>query len=101
MQHHGLFTKTRSHSLRRAVGAVVLVVGLTATACNGNKGGETTCGEFNKMSGGDQKAAVAAYLEETGDPTSGLAVTGARTVVKLFCSTVGESDDPISDADFR
>lgn len=78
--------------------ACVLVV----AACSGtNLGGETTCGNFNKMDTTDQTAAVTEMLKQQkgGKEPSNLNVGATRLSAQAFCKTLGRDSSKIKDID--
>jgi acid stress chaperone HdeA len=89
-------------STRRTGFAVVLLgATLALTACSGgNKGGDTTCGEFTAMSSSQQEEVIRSFLASKGntDPAGG-EVTLNQASAALYCATVGTQSSPISDID--
>ncbi|MDX2356225.1 hypothetical protein [Dietzia sp. PP-33] len=73
------------------------------TGCNAmdpNQGGDTTCGDYMEMAPEDQREVITTFLEEKGqeDP-AGMEVTLTLESAKLYCSTVGQTSDPIRNVD--
>lgn len=85
---------------KRAHMLALTVICLPLTACSGNAGGATTCGDYLDLSGSDRTSVVTKFLEDKGEASPGsLKVTVTKTSVLAYCSTVGGSGDPISNID--
>lgn len=64
-----------------------------------NKGGDTTCGEFNSHDDEKQRSVVAKMLKDkNGGEPSNLELTGTRVAVSAYCKTIGKDSDKISRA---
>ena len=92
-------TRTRPATL---VAAAALAVA-TLTGCNAvdpNQGGDTECGDFMEMAPEDQREVITTFLDEKGqsDP-AGMEVTVNQEAAKLYCSTVGQTSDPIRNSE--
>lgn len=94
--------KRQSSSSRTAtvLVTVALCVSLIGGCQGGNKGGDTTCGDFLAMSASDQTAAVQKLLEESGesDVSNGMIALNVAGV-QLFCSTLGSDSSKIREID--
>lgn len=90
-----------------AVGAVSAAVTLALSGCSAldaliNRGGDTTCGEFNGQDDQKQNSEVAAMLKARGGTeASNLEVTATRVLVQAFCKTIGKDSSKISEVDPR
>lgn len=64
-----------------------------------NKGGDTTCGEFNGHDDEKQRSEVAKMLKDrNGSEPSNLELSGTRVAVSAYCKTIGKDSDKISRA---
>ncbi|MFS4488423.1 hypothetical protein [Dietzia kunjamensis] len=65
-----------------------------------NKGGDTTCGDYTEMAPEDQREVITTFLDEKGqsDP-AGMEVTLNQEAAKLYCSALGQTSDPIRNAE--
>lgn len=64
-----------------------------------NKGGDTTCGEFNGHTDEKQRAEVSKMLKDNkGGEPSNLELSGTQVAVSAFCKTIGKDSDKISRA---
>lgn len=77
------------------VGVVTLAAVMLSGCGAANKGGDTTCAEYAKLSKSDQTQVVTDLLKEGGDEPSGLRINVAKGSIKLYCATVGKSDSKI------
>jgi acid stress chaperone HdeA len=63
-----------------------------------NKGGDTTCKEFNGQDQKKQESEVAAMLKKKkGEEPSNLEITATRVSVEAFCKTLGKDSSKISE----
>lgn len=85
-------TRTRIAGFAAVAFAALALAGCSA----GNKGGNTTCGEFLAMDGGQQTAVITSFYQSTGADTSNGSITLGVISATLYCSTVASNDDPIS-----
>lgn len=77
----------------------VLLGGCSAVEKAINKGGDTTCGEFNSHNDEKQRSAVAKMLEDKkGGEPSNLELSGTQVAVSAYCKTIGRDSDKISRA---
>jgi acid stress chaperone HdeA len=82
---------------------VVTVFASAAFALSGcssviNKGGDTTCKEFNSQDADKQKSEVAAMLKERkGQEASNIEITATRVAADAFCKTLGKDSSKIKD----
>jgi acid stress chaperone HdeA len=89
-------------TLRAAAVVSVLVLGaVSMTGCSGaSKGGDTTCGDYKKMSSSDQKAVITAFFAEKGEsnPSNGKIFLSQQSA-RLYCATAGNDSSPIRSID--
>ena len=80
-------------------GVTVLLGGCSAVEKITNKGGDTTCGEFNGHNDQKQRAAVTKMLKDAkGGEPSNLELSGTQLAVSAFCKTIGKDSDKINRA---
>lgn len=64
-----------------------------------NKGGDTTCKEFNDQDDDKQRSEVTKMLkDQNGKEASNMEVSATRVAVEAFCKTLGKDSSKISDA---
>jgi acid stress chaperone HdeA len=83
-----------------AVVTVFASAALVVSGCSSvlNKGGDTTCKEFNGQDQEKQKSEVAAMLKkQKGQEPSNLEITATRVSVEVYCKTLGKDSSKISD----
>ncbi|MEH6820633.1 hypothetical protein [Dietzia psychralcaliphila] len=95
-------TRTRPAMLVAPLATAALALA-SLTGCNAmdpNQGGDTTCGDYMEMPPEDQREVITTFLDEKGqeDP-AGMEVTLNQESAKLYCSTVGQTSDPIRNID--
>lgn len=88
------------------------LVGVTVLACTAflfggctavdkviNKGGDTTCGEFNGHNDEKQRSEISKMLKDAkgGEPST-LELSGTQVAVSAYCKTIGKDSDKISRA---
>ncbi|WP_231384320.1 MULTISPECIES: hypothetical protein [unclassified Mycobacterium] len=62
-----------------------------------NKGGDTTCGEFNGHTDEKQRAEISKMLKDSkGGEPSNLELSGTQVAVSAYCKTIGKDSDKIS-----
>lgn len=78
-------------------GAALLTACVVLTGCGGitNKGGDTTCGEYLKMTSDGQNAVIKKYYSDKGQDPSNGEIMLARGSALLYCNTVGGDSSPI------
>ncbi|WP_409428710.1 hypothetical protein [Mycobacterium sp. SMC-11] len=80
-------------------GATVLLGGCSAVDKVINKGGDTTCGEFNGHTDEKQRSEIAKMLKDRkGGEPSNLELSGTQVAVSAYCKTIGKDSDKISRA---
>lgn len=80
-------------------GVTVLLGGCSAVEKVTNKGGDTTCKEFNGHNDQKQRSEVSKMLQDRkGDEPSNLELSGTQVAVSAFCKTIGKDSDKISRA---
>ena len=92
---------TRPRPAALAAATALALAALTGCgAMDPNKGGDTTCGDYMEMAPEDQREVITTFLDEKGqsDP-AGMEVTLNQEAAKLYCSTVGQTSDPIRNAE--
>lgn len=68
------------------------------SGCSSAKGGDTTCADFNKMSGQGQTDVIKQMLkDEKGTEVSNLEIGATKMSAKAFCSTLGKDSSKIRD----
>jgi acid stress chaperone HdeA len=83
-----------------AVVAVFASAALVVSGCSSviNKGGDTTCKDFNSQDTEKQKSEVAAMLKEKkGEEASNLEINATRVSVEVFCKTLGKDNSKIKE----
>jgi acid stress chaperone HdeA len=83
-----------------AVATVFAAAALVLSGCSSitNKGGDTTCKEFNSQDEDKQKSEVAAMLKKKkGEEPSNLEITATRVSAEAFCKTLGKDSSKIKD----
>lgn len=79
--------------------ATVLLGGCSAVDKVINKGGDTTCGEFNGHTDEKQRSEISKMLKDKkGGEPSNLELSGTQVAVSAFCKTIGKDSDKISRA---
>ncbi len=64
-----------------------------------NKGGDTTCGEFNSHDEEKQRSEVSKMLKDKkGKEPSNMELSATRVAVSAYCKTIGKDSDKISNA---
>ncbi|BBX23515.1 hypothetical protein MTER_29260 [Mycolicibacter terrae] len=64
-----------------------------------NKGGDTTCGEFNSHNEEKQRSEVSKMLKDKkGNEPSNMELSATRVAVSAYCKTIGKDSDKISNA---
>jgi len=87
-----------------AVLAVFAAAGLALSGCSAveevtNKGGDTSCQDFNGQAEDKQRSAVSKMLKDkNGNEPSNLELSATRVAVSAFCKTVGKDTSKISEA---
>lgn len=77
----------------------VLLGGCSAVDKVINKGGDTTCGEFNGHTDEKQRSEVSKMLKDAkGGELSNLELSGTQIAVSAYCKTIGKDSDKISRA---
>jgi len=80
--------------------SATLSIAMLLSGCAGsnNKGGDTTCEEFNSHDSSIQTADVAQMLEDQkGKEASNMEVTVTKLSVQAFCKTLGKQSNKIRD----
>ncbi|QZA08919.1 hypothetical protein K3U94_06500 [Mycolicibacter heraklionensis] len=78
-------------------GATVLLGGCSAVDKVINKGGDTTCGEFNSHTDEKQRSEISKMLKDSkGGEPSNLELSGTQVAVSAYCKTIGKDSDKIS-----
>ncbi|OBH21305.1 hypothetical protein [Mycolicibacter terrae] len=87
------------------VPAAVLVAGMFVLGgCSSvskviNKGGDTTCAEFNSHDDEKQRSEVSKMLKDkNGSEPSNMELSATRVAVSAYCKTIGKDSDKISRA---
>jgi acid stress chaperone HdeA len=87
------------------VPAVFLVAGtFVLSGCSSvskiiNKGGDTTCQEFNSHDDEKQRSEVSKMLKDkNGSEPSNMELSATRVAVSAYCKTIGKDSDKISNA---
>lgn len=79
--------------------AVLGLGGCSAVEKVTNKGGDTTCQEFNGQDDAKQRSAVSKMLKDKdGNEPSNMELSATRVAVSAFCKTIGKDSDKISKA---
>lgn len=87
--------------------AVLTVFAAAALALGGcstvekaiNKGGDTSCQDFNSEGDEKQRSAVSKMLKDkNGHEPSNLELSATRVAVSAFCKTIGKDSSKISEA---
>ena len=87
--------------------AVVTLLAAAAFALGGcqtvskitNKGGDTTCQEFNGQDDEKQRSEVSKMLQDkNGHEPANLELSATRVAVSAYCKTIGKDSDKISNA---
>lgn len=77
-----------------AICASVILAGCSA----GNAGGDTSCGDFNKLDSKKQTDVITKMLkDEHGKEPSNLEVAGTRLSAAAFCKTLGKDSSKVRD----
>lgn len=64
-----------------------------------NKGGDTSCQEFNGQDDDKQRSAVSKMLKDkNGNEPSNMELSATRVAVSAFCKTIGKDSSKISEA---
>ncbi len=64
-----------------------------------NKGGDTTCAEFNSHDDEKQRSEVSKMMKDkNGSEPSNMELSATRVAVSAYCKTVGKDSDKISNA---
>ena len=72
---------------KRLIAAMMLTLVVSLVGCGGaNKGGDTTCEEYLKMSGDEQTKVITDFIKEDNGNPSKLRVMTAKASAKLFRS---------------
>ncbi|MBS9535720.1 hypothetical protein KIH27_19215 [Mycobacterium sp. M1] len=83
------------------IAKVIGVVGCAAAVlagCSSNKGGDTTCADFNKMDGQGQTDVIKQMLkDEKGKEVSNLEVGATKMSARAFCKTMGKDSSKVKD----
>lgn len=96
--------------LKRFSLAVVTVLTAAAFVLGGcssvskitNKGGDTTCQEFNSQDEEKQNSEVSKMLQDkSGNEPSNLELSATRVAVSAYCKTIGKDSSKISEASLR
>lgn len=88
-----------STALAAGVAGVVVLGGCAAVEKITNKGGDTTCAEFNAQDEVKQRSSVSKMLKDRkGAEPSNLELSGTRLAVSAFCKTIGKDSSKISEA---
>ena len=81
--------------------STLVVVATLVTGCSstiGNKGGDTTCGDFNKMDAKGQTEVITAMLkDEKGKEPNNLEIAATKASAKAFCKTLGKDSSKVKD----
>src|SRR5699024_5229240 len=98
---------TKLSAMNRSGIAVVAVVaagvfgGCSAVREMTNRGGDTSCKDFNSHDEEKQKSEVSKMLkDQNGEQASHLQISATRVAVEAYCKTIGTDDSKISDATF-
>ncbi|MGV0626403.1 hypothetical protein [Mycolicibacter minnesotensis] len=79
--------------------ATFLLGGCSAVEQVTNKGGDTTCGEFNGHDDAKQRSEISKMLKDSkGSEPSNLELSGTQVAVSAFCKTIGKDGDKINRA---
>ncbi len=77
----------------------ILLGGCSAVDKVINKGGDTTCGEFNGHTDEKQRSEISKMLKDRkGGEPSNLELSGTQVAVSAYCKTIGKDSDKISRA---
>lgn len=95
--------KPRIRFGRAAVAALlcapILLGGCSTVEKLTNKGGDTTCEDFNADDAEKQRSAVAKMLaDKKGEEPTNLELSGTQLAVSAYCKTIGKDSDKISRA---
>lgn len=89
--------------LAAAAAVAVAIVAPALTACSGmnilgNRGGDTTCGDFRKQDESARNETIKEYLRQKSgskaEPAN-MEVSLTKGAVSLYCETIGRDSDPI------
>jgi len=81
---------------RLAVALTAAALACCLNACSDdNKGGDTTCGEYQGLSVDQRKAVVTKMLRDRGQATADTNVTVAMASSLLYCQTLAQATDPL------
>lgn len=79
--------------------AAFLLSGCSAVSQVINKGGDTTCREFNGHDDEKQRSEVSKMLKDrSGKEPSNMELSATRVAVSAYCKTIGKDSDKISNA---
>jgi acid stress chaperone HdeA len=79
-----------------AVSAVAILASCSGEGLLGNRGGDTSCGDFRKQDDAAQNETVKEYLrEKNGRDPYNIEVTSTKLVMVGYCETFGRDSDPI------
>jgi acid stress chaperone HdeA len=87
-----------------AVVTVLTVAAFVLGGCSSvskviNKGGDTTCREFNSHDDEKQRSEVSKMLKDKhGNEPSNMELSATRVAVSAYCKTIGKDSDKISNA---
>ncbi|GFG70378.1 hypothetical protein [Mycolicibacter senuensis] len=80
-------------------GATLLLGGCSEVSKVINKGGDTTCQEFNSHDDEKQRSEVSKMLKDkNGNEPSNMELSATRVAVSAYCKTIGKDSDKISSA---
>lgn len=93
----------------RRTGSVRFGAGLAAALCAAGllsgcsaaapKGGDTTCGEFNKMNKEDQTGVIRQMISEDGNSEpANIEVNGKLVSAQLYCKTLASDSNTVREA---
>lgn len=80
-------------------GLAVALAGCSTVEQLTNKGGDTTCGDFNAMDDAKQRSAVSKMLKDRdGNEPSNIELSATRMAASAFCKTIGKDSSKIREA---
>lgn len=93
--------------LATTIGAAFAAAAFLLSGCSAineitEKGGDTTCKEFNAADAAKQESAVAAMLKKKeGTEAPHLELAATKLGVQAYCKTIGKDSSKISEASLR
>lgn len=81
------------------VATMFALTGCSAVSEVVNRGGDTTCGDFNSHDDEKQRSEVSKMLKDkNGHEPSNMELSATRVAVSAYCKTIGKDSDKISSA---